>query len=471
MSSEHSMAQEVVEQMLTWYGFDAKQEYSVGGGLIDCVACRKEETTPFMGIEIHISGTLDTDLKKLHSASFLSHKVVLTPDRNLINSISESKSDVSWFPLPGKNERSFEDYIRNLPFATHRDKYWFDGMEIVTSIEETNDPVTRFEAFLRENRLDADLAEKIIYQGAVPGGDGLLVINKYKDTNEYTFLKSLGILAGLEIFWYDMEWDGNINLSYDGVAMPDATRTRKMNGEPIAYGKHKDIIKGVVRKYVQRLADALEIELEDFSEIFNEIALIGTMGNFKKPTNYQNGFEFTSAYDYAANQGVIPAEVARIGALAANPIAISRIWEFGNKLLKIGLGIAVSNEVIKVPYRTLAEIYGFRGKLHSKKESVYDYLGWWILINGGVGKRDMKRQSELLAVPWEKVLDCIEITFSKKFTSRYIPDTSGIRQVGNFINPIRGIGGASDISLFRPQEFLSFCSEKLEEAFLSVILS
>ncbi len=63
MSEEHSNIQDMICRMFEWYGFRAKEEFPVTKGYIDCVAFTKDSLEPFVGIEIHISGNLDTDLK------------------------------------------------------------------------------------------------------------------------------------------------------------------------------------------------------------------------------------------------------------------------------------------------------------------------------------------------------------------------------------------------------------------------
>ena len=78
MSNDHGNAEDDVCGILNWYGFNCDEEYHVSTGLIDCVAYRHGSSKPFMGIEVHLQGQLDTDLKKLLSVPFLTNKVIIT---------------------------------------------------------------------------------------------------------------------------------------------------------------------------------------------------------------------------------------------------------------------------------------------------------------------------------------------------------------------------------------------------------
>ena len=206
MSNDHRNAKNNVCGILNWYGFNCDQEHHVPTGLIDCVAYRNGSSEPFMGIEVHLQGELDTDLKKLLSAPFLTNKVIITMDRSLIDRMSKSMSDIFWCPLPGEDDHTFENYVRNLPGAAKRNSYWYQSKRIVENIQTDNGMVQKFEELLSENGLNVDLAEEIIYRFAAAGQVGFPGSESYTETNEYKFLKSLGIAQGLEIYWFDMEW-------------------------------------------------------------------------------------------------------------------------------------------------------------------------------------------------------------------------------------------------------------------------
>lgn len=220
MSEEHSNIQDMICRMFEWYGFRAKEEYPVTKGYIDCVAFTKDSLEPFVGIEIHISGNLDTDLKKLLDASFLKTKIIVTPDRHLIARMSNEMPTVLWFPVPSQEGHSLENYIRGLPGASKREKYWYEGAADIVLIGKSDGTVEKFENMLRENGLDVNLAEEIIYSyasspgGIPPDSDGEI------ETNEYKFLSSLGIVQGLEIYWFDMEWGDMAKYSYERAEVP-----------------------------------------------------------------------------------------------------------------------------------------------------------------------------------------------------------------------------------------------------------
>ncbi len=60
MSDEHENMKDTVCQIMRWYGFNGEDEHYVANGRIDCVACRSGSSEPFIGIEIHLKGELDT---------------------------------------------------------------------------------------------------------------------------------------------------------------------------------------------------------------------------------------------------------------------------------------------------------------------------------------------------------------------------------------------------------------------------
>jgi hypothetical protein len=450
--------------MLEWYGFSSDKEHSVMDGYIDCIAYRKDSHEPFMGIEVHILGNLDTDLKKLLSAAFLTNRVIITPDRNLIDKMSRSTPDILWFPPSSKDDHGFENFIRKLPGAITRDKYWHEGKNAYIAIETSDDPVAKFESFLRINGLNADLAETIIYRFASSAGGYPPDSEGYRDTNEFKFLESLGILQGLVVYWFDMEWGDNARYSYERAEVPNGTSTRKMKGEPLAYAQNKTIIKGVMSRHVENLKGTLGDKLNGYSKIFSEVALMGTRGYFRP---YKN--DFSSAYDFEPNW-TPPIEAARLGALAANPFISSRIWEFGKELVRGNLGVELASDLVTAPYKLMVNAFGFSGSVKDKEEEVNEYLAWWTLYRGGLRGKNMARQCEILGVPFEKIIKCIDETFSMKLTSRYIPDTGVKSSINDFLASKEGyeIKGVGDISVFRPQEFESYCSKKIRGSLTNI---
>ncbi len=464
MSDIHSGAQNEVCGILEWYGFRSDAEYHVDNGSIDCVAFGKNSSKPFMGIEVHIQGNLDTDLKKLLGSKFLTHRVILTPDGNLMTKMSQSMPDISWFPLPSKDDHSFENYIRSLPEAIKRDKYWYEGKETVVVIQSSNDPLSKFEELLKENRLNVELSERIIYTFAVAGGSSPKESKGMGDTNEYKFLMSLGILQGLELYWYDMEWGDRVKYTYERAEVPNVTQTRKMRGEPLAYIDNKAIINSVVKSYIEDIMHSIGKGIDGYSETFCEVALMGRKGDFRP---YEQNF---TPYSWLSNH-VEPVEQARLDALVANPFISARLWEFGKEIVKNGLGVIISDDLIKIPYKTVAEVFGFSGKIKEKEDEVNEYLAWWILYRGGVFKESMMNESNLLGVPWDMILQCVDETFSKNLTSRYIQDTTGIHSMSSYLESKGGqrIGGISDITVYRQAEFESYCSRKMQDSLSNIL--
>lgn len=469
MGDKHRDIQEIVVQMLDWYGFVGDSEVGIEGGFLDCAAFRRGETSPFMGIEVHLKGSLDTDLKKLLSNEYLSHKVILTPDRSLISSMSQSMPNIKWFLFPDKSEIGFENYLREVSNAGPSKKYWFTIYATVQNMIDSPEPVKNFEKLLKENGLDADIAEEIIFRGALPGGEGYLGIAKFKDTNEYAFLCSLGIVAALEIYWYDMEWDGNIRCSYEKVEMPDGSSTRQLKGEPLLYMKNKDIITGVIRKYVQSRLELLKDSLKDYNDIFNEIALIGSQGHISKPSGYPSFSDFMSKYEISNLSGALPTETKRLGALAANPRMRELLWHYAQKLLNIGLGMQTSQDLIRIPYKLLSDMGGYTGTISKHSDEADEYLSWWALLNAGIRNKSVREISGGLGIPWETVNECVELTFSNGLSSRFIPDSNGIRGMRNFMGSRGVLGGVNDFSIFKPQEFSDFCYQKMIEAFTTLV--
>jgi hypothetical protein len=469
MDKGHREIQEIVVQMLDWYGFVGDLEVGIGDGLLDCAAFKKGESNPFMGIEVHMKGNLDTDLKKLLGNEFLTHKVILTPDRSLISSMSQSTLGIKWFLLPDKYETGFENYLREVSSADHSKNYWFHVRATVQNLMDSPEPVKNFETLLKNNGLNVETAEEIIFRGAASGGDVYRVVGKLRDTNEYAFLSSIGILVGLEIYWYDMEWDGDIRCSYEKVEMPDGTSTRILKGEPLAYTQNKDVIAGVMRKYVQDHLGRLKNSLKDYSNVLNEITLIGSKGRFSKPYSSLGLSSFTSEYELSISSGAVSTDIVRLGALASNPKMKEFMWKYGQKLVELGLGIQISLDLIMAPYKLLSDVGGYRGTISGHVEEVDEYISWWALLNAGLRNKSVKGISESLGVPWERIEECIELTFSKGLSSRYIPDSSGLIGMKNFTSSTGSLGRVNDFSIFKPQEFSDFCYKKMIDAFSKMV--
>ncbi len=469
MGDRHREVQEIVVQMLDWYGFIGDLEVGIGNGLLDCAAFKKGESTPFMGIEVHMKGNLDTDLKKLLSNKFLTHKVILTPDRSLISGMSQSTPGIKWFLLPDKSETGFENYLREVSNTSRVKNYWFNVKATVQNLMDTPESVKNFETLLKKNGLNIETAEEIIFRGAASGGEVYHAIGILKDTNEYAFLTSIGILAGLEIYWYDMEWDGNIKCYYERVEMPDGSSTRILKGEPIAYIQNKDIIAGVMRKYVQDHLGNLKNSLKGYSNFLNEITLIGSNGRFSKPFGKPNLNGFISEYEYSISKGAVPTDIVILAALASNPMMTEFIWKYGKKLVGAGFGIQISSDLIRAPYKLLADVGGYRGTISGHIEEVNEYLSWWALLNAGLRYKSVKGINEILGVPWEKIEECIELTFSQGLSSRYIPDLSGLGGMKNITSSAGSLREVNDISIFKPQEFYDFCYKKMIDTFSNMV--
>ena len=458
MSDEHENIKKGVCRILEWYGFNCEDEYIVANGRIDCVSYKNGSSEPFMGIEVHLQGELDTDLKKLLSAPFLDKKVIITPDRALIDRMSKSMPEIFWCPPPETDDHTFENYVRSFPGAANRDRYWYEARQRVEIIQTGNGTVAKFEELLRENGLDVDLAEEIIYRFAAAGQGYFLDSVKYMETNEYKFLQSLGIAQGLSIYWFDMEWGEKARYTYAGAEVRNITATRRMKGEPVAYSENKDIIIALVNRYVENVMDQLEGKINGYSKVFSEAALIGSAGYFRPS---KGNFNLVNEYP----NWTPPVEVARLRALVANPFLSQKIWEFGKELLKCNLGVKASDDLIMAPYKLISEVFGFSGSANDKEDEINEYLVWWILYNGGQSGRNIEQQSRMLGVPLEDVINCIDKTFSMKLTSRYIKDTK-TSTMSHFLESHGGheIGGLSNITVFKPEEFDSYCSKKMLES-------
>jgi hypothetical protein len=458
MSDKHSEIKDNVCGIMGWYGFNCDQEYPVTNGYIDCVAYRNSSSEPFMGIEVHIQGNLDTDLKKLLSASFLTNRVIVTPDRNLIDKMSKSMPNIFWCTPPSENDHSFENHVRNLAGALVRNKYWYDGLKVIRMIELNNEAIIKFENLLKENGLDPYFAEYIIYNFASAGGGLPQKPERFMITNEYKFLKSLGIIQGAGIYWFDMEWGDGARYTYESAEVPNVTSTRKMKGEPIAYLSNKIIIDGVMKKYVENIKETLGGRIVGYSDIFSEAALIGTKG-FYRP--YKRNF--IPASEYLKWTPTI--EINRLQMLVANPFLSSRVWEFGKDLVRSNLGLELATDLITAPYELIVKTFGFTGSAMEREEEINEYLAWWILYVGGERGENMSKLCKALDVPFETLLKCIDETFSIKLTSRYIEETE-LSSMTDLLSSYGGhkIEGVGGISVFKPKEFESYCSKKMKES-------
>ena len=456
---EHEEIKNNVCRILEWYGFSSDPEYNVNNGRVDCAGFKSNNSESYIGIEIHIKGNLDTDLKKLINSKF-SYKVIITPDKELINKMSDSTKEISWFLPPSEYEHGFENYIKSISGASYRNEYWYNSRNKIVIMQENfenNAMVTKFEDLLRSNRLNADLAEKIIYDYASAGGPYFSESKNYENTNEYKFLNSLGIVQGLEIYQLDMEYGDKLQYTYEKTFITDFISTRKMRGEPDAYLANRTLINSVIKKYIDKMSNKIDILLNKYSKYFCEVALLGKKGYFRPYTN-----DFMPDIDI---KFIPPAEYARSIALAANPFLSSRFWEFGKTLVNIGLGIQATNELIRAPYKAIAEEFGFLGSIKNRELAVNKYLSWWILYRGAFKKTDMKNESAIYHVTWDDVLECIDETFSRNLTSHYI-EQEELRSLNNFMASKGGypINGISYITVYNDEEFRSYCYKKMQEA-------
>ncbi len=464
MSDYHSRVQNDVCRIFEWYGFRSDDEYRVNNGYIDCVAFTNRSSRPFVGVEVHIQGKLDSDLKKLLDSTFIPHKIILTPDMGLISEMSKSISEIVWFPLPSKEDHHFEDYIKKLPESIKKEKYWYEGTVEVNLIQNASDIVTKFSEILTENNLNIDLTEKIIYTFISAGSTIPIDSKGIEDTNEYKFLNSLGIMQGLEFYWYDMEWGDKVRYSSINAEVPGIIQSRKMQGEPIAYVNNKSIINGVVKNYLEKLEGRIGTTVKGYSKAFCEVALMGSRGDFRPYA--RNYVPIGRLPNY-----IPPEEQSRLEALAANPFLSEQLWRFGKDLANLGLGVAVADDLIRVPYKTVVDVFDLSGNVKEKQGYVDEYLAWWVLYRGGIYKENMRKESNIVGVPWDFVLECIDETSSKGFTSRYLYDITGIQSMNNYMQSKEGnrIGGISDITVFKDSEFKSYCSSKIYNCLSNII--
>ena len=470
MSREHEKIQDNVEKILKKLGYDTEQEYTdkfLQGKRIDVVVLTKEKS-PFIGIEVHIEGDLDSDIKKLVSHPGLTYRVIITPDRELIETGKGMTDKISWFLVPSENESGFENFVRNLKGAGATTPYFFEERKQLVEIVGASERVEKIKELLASNDLDYDVARRVIYTGIANGG---LPSHEYRDTKEYRYLQSLGITAGLEFYWDDMKWGDKLKFSYEGVEVPDVFTSRKMNGEPLAYQNWRDTIREIVKDEISsKLEDLLSVS-KGYSDAFNELALIGKEGKYPVPdvnTDEFNDSGFNPPLDFDLKT-VPPTETARVLALVSNPFLNDQFWEYGNKLVDIGLSVAYERRQIRVLYKPIAEAIRCNGATGRKREEVDNYLSWWILYQGGVANRNMVRYSNILGVPWEKVENCIDTTFSKGLTSKFIPDVEGLRKLGESIDPFWNIVGAKQISVFNAREFGDLCKKITKRALDKII--
>ena len=371
-------------------------------------------------------------------------------------------SNIFWCTPPSGDDHTFENYVRNLPGAAKRDSYWYQSKRIVENIQTGKGMVQKFEELLKENGLNVDLAEEIIYRFASAGQTGFPGSESYIETNEYKFLKSLGIAQGLEIYRFDMEWGDKAKYSYERAEVPNIIETRKMKGEPLAYAENREIINIIVNKYIENVRNELSGKINGYSKIFCESALTGTGGYFRP---YKNDF-------YSVNEifkWTPSMEIARLRALVANPFISKKVWEFGKVLLEKNLGVRVSDDLIIAPYKPISEIFGFSGSANEKYEEINDYLAWWILYVGGENGENIEEQCNLLGVPLENVINCADETFSMGLTSRFIKDTN-LSSMSQFLGSHGGhkIYGLSNITIFKAEEFKEHCSKRMIESLTNI---
>ena len=463
MSNDHKGIKNDVCRILESYGFQCDDEFTVADGRIDCVGFRSGSSKPFLGIEVHMQGDLDTDLKKLLSSSFLSNRIIITPDRPLVDRMSKSMPDIFWCPPPGEDDHSFEDYVRNLPGAATRSMYWHQAKQMV-KILEANRKAAEFEESLRkyDPNVDISLAEEIIYRYATAGQNSFQDSKRYMETNEYKLLSSLGVAQGLKVYPFDMEWGDKVKYSYETAEVPMIAGTRKMKGEPLAYAENKEIIRAVMNRYIENIKINIGAKIAGYSGIFSEAALTGTAGQFKLYRN--DSFPL-----YTLPNRRTPVEVARLTALAANPFLSKKLWEFGMELSATGLGVRISDDLILAPYKPIAKVFGFSGSSIEKAEEIGEYLAWWTLYRGGRMGDDISQHCDILGIPLEDAIKCIDETSSMGITSRYI-DGTNLTAENRFLssNGGRKIGGVSNIAVFRPEEFEAYCSKKMAESFVSL---
>ncbi len=473
MSEEHSKIQDDIEKMLKMLGYNTEQEYTdkiLQGKKIDVVAFNNKNV-PFIGIEIHIEGDLDNDLKKLLDYP-LSYRVIITPDRNLVEIGKKGWGNVEWFLVPSEYEKGFENFVRKLKGVSDDFPYYFNRNREFIEIIDISEKLKKIKELFKTNNLNYDVACDIIYTGIVSGGD---VPYESMDTNEYKYLQSLGITAGLDLYWDFMEWGNELKFSSEGVQTPIGIKSyKRKKGEPLAFEGWKDLLTDIAKDKISRKSSELLSFSREYSDVFNEIALIGKQGTFSIPEEHYNYFT-DIGYDAPWEMGlgldhkyIPPTQIARIQTLASNPFLNDKFFLYGRRLIDIGLAVEIKHRLIRTLYRPIAEAIKCIGAIEKRTEEVNDYLSWWILYRGGTARRNMVQYSNILNIPWDKIETYIEITYSMGLTSKYIPDNAGLRKIGQSINPFWNPIG-TDISVFKEKEFSDFCKQNLRDALERVI--
>lgn len=472
MSREHDKIQDNIMRMIERLKiYEAEIEYpdkTLQGRRIDVVAIRKSDRTTFIGIEIHLEGELDPDLKKLVNSQF-PYKVIITNDRELISTGKKMSDQIYWFPVPSENERGFEDFLRKISDVDEKTPYFFDTNRQLMELVGKSQRVMKIKELLTQNNLSIELAWKIIYYGSA-GGYSSGVTDEYRGASEYTYLKSLGIIDGLEIYRDYMKWGDQLRFTDERVEYPGGGESRKMGSQLMNFKAWKDYLKEIIQDYVNSKLDDLLAVSKEYSDVFNEIAFIGKEGIFSNTQNspsysYNAGIENVLEFDMGYTP---PVDVARLKALASNSYLSGQFWEYGNKLAGAELAVMVEGRLIMTLYKPLADAVRCEGALRRKSDEADEYLSWWILFQGGSG-RDMKRYANILDVPWDSVEECVNLTFSLGLTGKYNTDITGFRGVQRAINPFGDPDTLTDIAIFKREEFAEFCKDKMKSAIDKII--
>lgn len=466
MTDVHAGGKENAKHILNWYGYYSECEYNhpaIGRDRIDVIGRRKTDIPPFIGIEVHIKGVLDDDLIKLRNLQSLDHRVVLTPNRELINSMKTTKTGIEWFLMPSRNEIGFESFIRHISNTPMEKPFFFDMLETLRSASPDPDFVKLTEQ-IESAGLDVPLALKVIYNGALENfhnDDGL------RSSKEFIFLQSFGIIDGLEIYWYDMKYGDDLKYSFDGIKSSNWS-SRKMAGQPLYYDSNKVFIRGAVKEFVHGKHSELESSIEQYSVTLREIALMGRMGRINKST-YTDKFSYEMSFspDLLYFES-LSTEAKRLMALASNPIIDNDVWNLYTTLVDLGLAKRDSN-IIRTLYKPIAEEIACIGAIKKYDDAVNEYLSWWVMVQGGIKKASMQAYCNALNIPWDLVENCIDKTVTKGLTSPFIDKNGGLRRTMNFVKPYGDKGGASDIAIYNRGDFLDFCSAKMKENLEKII--
>lgn len=466
MSNGHDDGKKNAMHILNCYGYYSDEEYrhpAIGRDRIDVVGKRKIDTLPFIGIEVHIKGVLDNDITKLRKLQSLDFRVVLTSNKELINSMKATNTGIEWFPLPSSTEKAFEDFVRRISNAPSDKPYYFDMLKTL-QLSNPDPDFVKFKEQIEKAGLDATLALSVIFNGALENiHDNENLIN----SKEYVFLQSLGVMDGLEIYWYDMQYGNQLKYSFEGVKYPSGS-SRKMEGQPLYYESNKALIRMIIKEFISGEHSKLEASLGNYSDTLREIALMGKMGRMTKaifPDEFTYEMSFSpTLLDFETS----PTEVNRIVALASNPFLESDLWDFYMTLVDIGLAKKDSN-LIKTLYKPLSEEIDCIGAVSKYENAVDDYLSWWIMVQGGINKAPMQGYCNTLNIPWDLVENCIKETVAKGITSPFIQINGDLRNKIKSVRPYGDKGGVSDIAVYNRDEFLELCSDKMKESLKKIV--